>query len=140
MAAGHRIDDPLVEEIGDDDPDQCRAGRPWERELEVSPRKAKVLIDRKVLVLEDLDENRPREDDHVDQQEQPGHQQDRTRLVRCDVGVETVSGHGPAVLSSELHTWRLLELAASLAEVEEFLAAETERGGEQGGGKLLDAG
>src|SRR5687768_7864764 len=41
---------------------------------------------------------------------------------------------------SELHGGRLLELAARLAEVEELLAAEAERGCEQGGGKLLDAG
>src|SRR5687767_11116802 len=40
---------------------------------------------------------------------------------------------------SEFHAGRLLELPARLAEVEELLAAEAERGGEQGGGKLLDA-
>ena len=94
VAAGHRIDDRLVEVVGDDDPDRRRDRSPRATPPEIAPGRAQVVVERSVLVQEHLQEDRAGEHDHVDQEEQPDQQQDRTRLVRCDVGVETVGGHG----------------------------------------------
>jgi hypothetical protein len=94
LAAGDGVDDSLVEEIGDHDPQSRAAGRIGERRGQVARRRRQIVVDRRAAVGEDFRDQRAGIDHDVDQHEQPGEQQHRTELVRGDMRVKTVRGHG----------------------------------------------
>jgi len=61
---------------------------------QVARRSGKVVIDGATAIDDDFSDQRAGKHQHIDQQKQPGQQQHRTKLVRGDVGVETIGGHG----------------------------------------------
>ena len=93
LAAGHGVDHVLVEEIGDHDPQRGGDGGVGEGRDQVARCAHQVIVDRVVAVHQHFGDQRAGKHQHVDQQKQAGEQQHRTKLVRCDMRVETVRGH-----------------------------------------------
>jgi hypothetical protein len=75
VAAGHRVDDRLVEEIGDHDPQRRADGGEGQGGDEIARRGMDVVIDRPAAVAHRFADQRAGEHHDVDQQEQPGEQQ-----------------------------------------------------------------
>jgi hypothetical protein len=93
LAAGDGVDDRLVEEIGDHDPQHRAAGGIGKGRNQVARRRRKVIVDRSAAVEHDFGDQRAGIDHDVDQHEQAGEQQERTNPVRLDVRVKTVRRH-----------------------------------------------
>jgi len=93
FTAGDGIDDRLMEEIGDHDPQRGRPGRVGKGPDDVVQRHRQIIVGRSAAVVDHLDDQRAGVDHHIDQHEQPREQQHRTKPVRCDVRVKTVGGH-----------------------------------------------
>ena len=93
LAAGYGVDHVLVEEIGDNDPQRGGDGGVGECRDQVARCAHQVIVDRLVATHQHLADQRAGKHQHVDQQKQAGEQQRRTKLVRCDMRVETVGGH-----------------------------------------------
>ena len=93
MAAGHRIDDLLVEEIGDHDPGGSADGGKRKCLDQIAAGEGDVSFERPIAVESHFRQQRAGEYHYVDEQEQAAEQQHRANLVRCNVRVKTIRGH-----------------------------------------------
>ena len=67
--------------------------------------------------MQHFGEQRAGKDQHIDQQEQAGEQQHRTKLVRCDMRVETVGGHDALLLCRSVRSVRTSRVGTASTSV-----------------------